>query len=139
VGGAGAALGDGEDVDVGTQPVSTESVGHRGVFAVTDEICGVREVSIGAVFPFPNLILSNGGVAAFVVRVSYESGFDEADEVRFVGGGWKRAGKMFVGEDSGARGERVRGHAFVRGNEVGEYVMSWQFDGVLIVMGRHRI
>jgi hypothetical protein len=51
--------------------MTAESVGQRGA-VVADELCGVREVSIGALLPFPNLNLSNGGVTALVVRVSDE-------------------------------------------------------------------
>jgi hypothetical protein len=58
VGGAGTAHDDGENVNAITWPLTTESVGQRGVF-VSDELCGVREVCIGAVFPFPKSNFSN--------------------------------------------------------------------------------
>jgi hypothetical protein len=58
VGGAGAAHNDGKDVNSSTWPVTAESVVERGVF-VSDELCGVREVTIGAVFAFHKLNLSN--------------------------------------------------------------------------------
>jgi hypothetical protein len=98
--------------------LTVESVSQRGVLA-TDELSGVREASIGVVFPFPNLNLSNGGVTALVVLVADEFGFEEADEVGFVGGGASRGRNKFIEEDNGARGEGVGGYAFVSNNKSG--------------------
>jgi hypothetical protein len=58
VGGAGATHDNGGNIYVITWSVSAESVGQRGVL-VSGELCGVREVSIGAVIPFSNFNLSN--------------------------------------------------------------------------------
>jgi hypothetical protein len=81
--------------------MSAESVGYWGAL-VADELYGVREVNISAIILLPNLNLSNEGETAVIVRVSYESGFEEADEVMFVGGLSERGGKKFSREDSGA-------------------------------------
>jgi hypothetical protein len=58
----------------------------RGVF-IANQLCGVGEVVVRAVFPFPYLIFSNGGVKFTAVRMSDESMFYEPDEVGFVSGG----------------------------------------------------
>jgi hypothetical protein len=58
VGRAGAARDDGENANVITRPVTSESVGQRGVF-VADELCGLRVVSLDGLFPFSYIDLSN--------------------------------------------------------------------------------
>jgi hypothetical protein len=111
--------------------VTWESVGHRGVF-VADELCGVREVSIGAFFNFQFESCYNWGVAALVVRVSDEYEFGEADEVGFVGEWFEQGTKTFFGEDTGAGCEGARGWAFVNINRrVGMSVHGggWQSRG----------
>jgi hypothetical protein len=57
-GNVGAAHDDGEDVGIITLPLTPKRVGYWCVF-VADELCGVREVNIGAIFQLPNLNLSN--------------------------------------------------------------------------------
>jgi hypothetical protein len=66
-----------------------------------NELCGVREVSIGAVLPFLDSNLPSRGGTVIVVRVSYEFGFEEADEVRFRGG---------LGEGRRSSSGRAAGH-----------------------------
>jgi hypothetical protein len=58
-GGAGVAHADGEDVNVCIWPLTADNVGQRGIVVVADELCGVREASIGTVLSFHNLNLSN--------------------------------------------------------------------------------
>jgi hypothetical protein len=114
---------------------------HRGVF-VADELCSVREASIDAVFAFHILNLSNGEVTALVVRVSYEYGFEETNEVRSVGGGLSEGGRSSSGRTAG---QEVRESGDIPSLTATRRVgMSWHGGGwqskrVLLVMGGRRI
>jgi hypothetical protein len=51
--GTGAIHGDGEDVNLNTGPLLMAGVCEGGLI-VMDELCGVREVVVYAVFLFPD-------------------------------------------------------------------------------------
>jgi hypothetical protein len=72
--GAGATRDDGEGVYFGTGPVVVEGVCEGGIF-VANEFCGVGEVVVCTVIPFPYLNIFNRGVAAASIRVSNECRF----------------------------------------------------------------
>ena len=96
-----AAHDYGEDVDHCAWPVVSDGVRKGCVFG-TYEVGCVREVVVCAVFPFSYLNLSYGCVASATVGVTNESGFEDADEVRFVCRGTKQGGENLRGEDGGA-------------------------------------
>jgi hypothetical protein len=58
--------------------------------------------------------------------VSNECGFEEADEVGFVGGGFEQGRELVVGEDSGAGYGRVGGVPFVDNDKAGRHVSAWR-------------
>jgi hypothetical protein len=58
-------------------------VGDRGIF-VTNHVCGVGEVMVSAIFPFPNLNFLDRGIPSASVCVPDESRFEEPDKVLLV-------------------------------------------------------
>jgi hypothetical protein len=80
-----AAHGYGKNVDLGTRPMLPNGIGEGGVI-IANQLCGVREVVVCAVFSFPYLNLFNRGVTSTAVRTSDESRFEDPDEVRFMWG-----------------------------------------------------
>jgi hypothetical protein len=81
-----AARDYGKSVDPAPSQRCRMALANGGVFIV-NRLCGVGEVVVGAVFPFPYLNLCNGGVTSTAVCMSNESRFEEPDEVSFVSGG----------------------------------------------------
>ena len=98
-----AAHDNGEDIDHCAWPVVSDGVREGCVFGA-DVVCSVREVIVCAVLPFPYLNLFDGCVTTATIGVTNESGFEDADEVRFVCRGTKHGGENLRGEDSGAGG-----------------------------------
>jgi hypothetical protein len=78
-----AAHDDGKNVDLCTRPVSTNCIGEGGAF-IANHLCGVGEVVVCAVLPFPHLTFFYRGVSSSSVRVCDESRFEEPDEVGFM-------------------------------------------------------
>jgi hypothetical protein len=81
----------GENIDIGTWLVLAKGIGERGVF-IANHVCGVGEVVVCAILPFPYLSLFNRGVSSSAVGVSDESRFEKPDEVRFVSRGFAMSG-----------------------------------------------
>jgi hypothetical protein len=73
------------NAELGTWPMSSNGIGERGV-VIAKQLCGVGEVVVSALFPFPYLDLFNSGVTSIAVRMPDESRFEEPDEVGFVCG-----------------------------------------------------
>jgi hypothetical protein len=68
-------------------------IGEGSVF-IANHLCGVGEVVVRAVFPFPYLNLFHRGVSSSAVGVTDESRFEKPDEVGFVYRGSQRGGEL---------------------------------------------
>jgi hypothetical protein len=74
---------DRENDDLSTRPVLANGIGEGSIF-VANHVCGVGEVVVRAIFPFPSLNLFYWEVLSASFRVADKSGFEEHDEIRFV-------------------------------------------------------
>jgi hypothetical protein len=104
VGCARAAHDDGRNVDFSTRQVSANGIGERGIF-VANPMCGVGEIVLRAIYPFPYLYLFYRGVPSASVRAADKFRFEEPEEVGFVCRGSQHRGEYLVKEDGWAGGE----------------------------------
>jgi hypothetical protein len=98
VGSARATRDYGKNVDFCTRPVLANGIGEGGIF-VTNHVCGVGEVIVYAIFPFPCLNIFHRVVSSASVRVADEYRFEEPDEVGFVCRGSQHRGEYLVRKD----------------------------------------
>jgi hypothetical protein len=131
----GAAHDYGYDVDHCAWPVVSDGVRKGCVFGVYEVSC-VREVIVCAVLPFPYLDFFDGCVTSATVGVTNESGFEDADEVRFVCRGTKWGGENLRWEDGGARGEGIGRETFVSSDKAGGHVGGVRWVAVKWGAGR---
>jgi hypothetical protein len=87
-----------ESVDFSTRAVLANGIGEGGIF-VANHVCGVGEVAVIAIFPFPYLNLFDRGVSSACACVPDESRLEEPDEVGFECRGSQHRGEYLVRED----------------------------------------
>jgi hypothetical protein len=88
-----------------------------------DEVVGIFEAIVRAVFPFSYLNFASTRVSAAGGGVAYESGFEYSDEVLFVGRGPEFCGKNIFGQNRRATSEGGVVEAFVSVYYAGGHVV----------------